>query len=174
MTVRLKSLLWTWFPLLVWLVIILVESTDMLSAAHTGNILYKLLNKLFGPLSHHSVDVLNAILRKSGHFIGYGILGLLFFRAIKGTILELKPTVCSGTESLRRLSRHWATGAVLCTAVVASLDEWHQTFIPTRTGAFHDVVLDTLGAVILLGFVMVRYSRLPAAPSFRSKGGQFS
>jgi len=31
--------------------------------------------------------------------------------------------------------------------LVASLDEWHQTFIPSRTGTWHDVVLDGSAAV---------------------------
>ncbi len=37
----------------------------------------------------------------------------------------------------------WATIAILGTALVASLDEWHQSFIPSRTGTWQDVVLDT-------------------------------
>jgi VanZ family protein len=41
----------------------------------------------------------------------------------------------------------WANIAILGTALVASLDEWHQTFIPSRTGAVHDVVLDTCAGI---------------------------
>jgi VanZ family protein len=33
-------------------------------------------------------------------------------------------------------------------ALVASLDEWHQTFIPSRTGVFSDVILDSCAALI--------------------------
>jgi VanZ family protein len=45
------------------------------------------------------------------------------------------------------------------TALVASLDEWHQTFLPSRTGAFRDVVLDTIGALCMQAVVIavVRY-----------------
>jgi VanZ family protein len=161
MSSRFKSLLWTWFPVLLWLAIILVESTDMMSAAHTGSWLYSLFAKLFGPISHHKIDVLDAILRKSGHFIGYGILGLLFFRAIKGTVLVFKPAISPAAESLGLRSRRWATGAVFCTAIVAALDEWHQASLPSRTGTYHDVVLDTLGAAILLALVIARYPRTP-------------
>jgi VanZ family protein len=32
-------------------------------------------------------------------------------------------------------------------AMVASLDEWHQTFIPSRTGAIRDVILDSCAAL---------------------------
>jgi VanZ family protein len=41
----------------------------------------------------------------------------------------------------------WASIAVLMTAFVASLDEWHQSFIPSRTGRWQDVVLDTCAGV---------------------------
>ena len=34
------------------------------------------------------------------------------------------------------------------TALVACLDEWHQTFLPSRTGNLHDVLLDSTAALI--------------------------
>jgi VanZ family protein len=33
------------------------------------------------------------------------------------------------------------------TVLVASLDEWHQTFIPSRTGTVRDVILDSGAAL---------------------------
>ena len=49
----------------------------------------------------------------------------------------------------------------MLTAVVASLDEWHQTFIPSRTGTIHDVILDTSAAIaaqlLVYSFVRLRY-----------------
>jgi VanZ family protein len=41
----------------------------------------------------------------------------------------------------------WASIAVLMTAFVASLDEWHQSFIPSRTGTPRDVALDTCAGI---------------------------
>lgn len=35
------------------------------------------------------------------------------------------------------------------TALVASLDEWHQTYLPSRTGTIWDVVLDSLAALAM-------------------------
>jgi VanZ family protein len=37
--------------------------------------------------------------------------------------------------------------AILGTALVASLDEWHQSFIPSRTGRWQDVVLDSCAGI---------------------------
>jgi len=42
----------------------------------------------------------------------------------------------------------WAGVAFVVAAGVASLDEWHQTFIPSRTGTFHDVLLDSTAALV--------------------------
>jgi VanZ family protein len=34
------------------------------------------------------------------------------------------------------------------TALVACLDEWHQTYLPKRTGSLHDVLLDSTAALV--------------------------
>ena len=41
----------------------------------------------------------------------------------------------------------WGTVSFLMTTLVASLDEWHQTFIPSRTGTVRDVILDSSAAL---------------------------
>jgi hypothetical protein len=52
----------------------------------------------------------------------------------------------------------WAKIAVLFTLVTASFDEIHQATLASRTGTWHDVALDTAGAVLmqvlLYGYVM--------------------
>ena len=42
--------------------------------------------------------------------------------------------------------RHWREALIL-TALYAVSDEWHQTFVPTRQGAFLDVLIDMVGAL---------------------------
>jgi VanZ family protein len=53
---------------------------------------------------------------------------------------------------------------VLCTLVIASLDEYHQSFIPSRTSSPIDVGIDLCGAMaaqLLLLLVVQVVSRLP-------------
>jgi VanZ family protein len=38
---------------------------------------------------------------------------------------------------------------------VAILDEWHQTFLPSRTGSLRDVALDTMGAMVMQAVVLI-------------------
>lgn len=138
---RLAHILRYWLPVAIWLAIIVVESTDALSSAHTGHFLAAFLTALFGPVSRHYTRLLNEVLRKSGHFVGYGTLCLLFFRALRASF--------SGTV------RRWALSAIGLTCVVASLDELHQSFIPSRGGRVRDVFLDTFGAACMLLLVLV-------------------
>ena len=54
----------------------------------------------------------------------------------------------------------WGTIAFLMTVLVASLDEWHQTFLPSRTGTVRDVILDSSAAFVaqILIFMWMRWN----------------
>ncbi len=88
------------------------------------------------------LDVFNHVLRKTGHFVGYATLSLLFWRAwyrtLRGRI----------GENLLGLRLRCAAFALLGTLITASLDEWHQSFIPSRTASPVDVALDMTGAIV--------------------------
>lgn len=51
----------------------------------------------------------------------------------------------------RALPRRYAL-AFGITALCASVDEWHQTFVPARGGRLTDVLIDCGGALVGLGF----------------------
>ncbi len=136
-----SRLLRTWTPVALWLAIIAVESTDWLSAQHTGSFLYALLSAIVGHIDPQKFAVFHAVLRKMGHFVGYGILSVLFFRALRASIVTSIARLC--------------TWSVALTFVVASLDELHQSFLPSRTGKVRDVVLDTFAALCLQGIVLL-------------------
>jgi VanZ family protein len=138
-----KETVKAWIALILWLIVIAIESSAYFSAHNTGRFLYPLLHFLFG-LGRSRFEVWHFFIRKCGHVLGYGLLSILLFRAWRETL----PTVGNPKWTFR-----WANVAVLGTALVASLDEWHQSFIPSRTGSVQDVILDTcagIGAQILL------------------------
>ena len=157
-----RSIWKAWLPALVWLGLIAVESTASLSAENTGKILYPLLHYLFH-LDPVRFQIWHAVLRKTGHVIGYGMLSLLLFRAWRATL---------PVRNNPRWSRVWSGVAVVMTTLVASLDEWHQSFIPSRTGTVRDVLLDTtagIGTQILL-FLWLRRSRSSQPPTPKADG----
>lgn len=144
-----------WIALVLWLIVITLESSDFASSQHTSRILYPLLHFLFG-LNHSRFEHWHFFMRKGGHVFGYGLLSILLFRAWRETL----PALGNPRWTIR-----WANIAVLGTALVASLDEWHQSYIPSRTGSIHDVFLDTcagIGAQILvLVWIKMGTSRKP-------------
>ena len=136
---RLKA----WIVVILWLIVIAIESTSYLSSHNTSRILYPLFHFLFGVDAEH-FEPWHFYIRKTGHVFGYGMLSFLLFRAWRETL----PAMDAAKWEMR-----WSVLAVLGTALVASLDEWHQSFIPSRTGRWQDVMLDTcagIGTQILL------------------------
>ena len=130
------AILKAWIAAILWLIVIAIESTALASSENTSRILYPLLHYLFN-MDWERFDYWHFYIRKTGHVFGYGMLCFLLFRALRATLPK---------NDLKWTAR-WAGVAILGTAVVASLDEWHQSFIPTRTGRWQDVVLDTCAGV---------------------------
>jgi VanZ family protein len=102
-----------------------------------------ILQSWFGPIQDSSWDLYHHYLRKTGHFVGYGLVAFAFLHAWLHTLDRRAP---------RRLFS-WRLNstllAIVSTAIVASCDEFHQSFIPSRTGSPIDVLLDTAGACAL-------------------------
>jgi VanZ family protein len=140
-----------WIAAILWMIVIAIESTAWLSANNTSRFLYPIFHFLFG-ISRGNFEPWNHILRKMGHVVGYGLLSFLLFRAWRETL----PQLTQVGRSLKWTFR-WSAIAVLGTAIVASLDEWHQTFIPSRTGRWQDVVLDTSAAIATQFLLFVFY-----------------
>ena len=138
-----NEVLKAWIAAILWMIVIAIESTAWLSSGNTSHFLYPFFHYLFG-MDLEQFEHWHHYIRKGGHVVGYGILSILLFRAWRATL----PAPGNVKWAWR-----WANIALLATALVASLDEWHQSYIPSRTGRWQDVVLDTwagLAAQVLL------------------------
>ena len=132
--------------------VIFTESTDMASAKNTGGLLYNVISFVAPHVDQGFVDVLNEVLRKTGHFLGYGILSVLVFLALKNTNRDRLRNLVRRPWGiyLRDLWRlEWSFIGVMAAIGMATYDEIHQTFIPSRTGRWQDVVIDTSGAIAM-------------------------
>ena len=151
-----RQILKTWIPAILWLILITLESSSLGSAANTSRFLYPLLHFLIG-LDPIRFLVWHVYIRKTGHFVGYFMLSLLLFRAWRATLAQNEALTWSIT---------WAGIALSMTALVASLDEWHQTYLASRTGNIEDVFLDTLAALTAQCVIyLVLRNRQPISPS---------
>ena len=154
LTASRPNLVRAWWPAVVWVVLIAFESTDFFSSEHTGSMLYTLLTHLFGNIDFYQFLVFHHYLRKTGHVIGYGTLTLLLLRGWRAT-LDRDHAQLGRTALLSWLG----------TVFVASMDEWHQSFIPSRTGTWRDAVLDSVAgaAFLLIAYFWLRRSDEVAA-----------
>jgi VanZ family protein len=130
-----------WMPVAACLLIFALESTPWGGSDHTSSPLRHIAERFFGLDQFAFWEPIHRAIRKTGHFVGYGTFSLVCFRAFR--MLQRQPA--------RRLSDRIAAHslAIAATFLVASADEFHQTFMPNRTGCFSDVLLDTSGAVTL-------------------------
>jgi VanZ family protein len=138
-SVRWQFHLLTWLPVLACSMIFAIESTSYFGADRTSEPLRRVAEALFGYDVCVQWDLIHHIIRKTGHFMGYGFFSLVCFR---GFWMEFQG---AAIRLLRQLRAHGL--AILATFLVACADEIHQSFLPNRTGLFSDVLLDTCGAL---------------------------
>lgn len=124
-----------WLPSLIWLGVIFVGSTDLMSAEHTSRFIVPILLWLKPGMSPKTIWIILVIMRKCAHVSEYAILALLLWRALR-------------SRSALRTKLPTLFGAVLLgCAVFAASDEFHQSFVKSRTPSVRDVLLDIAGAL---------------------------
>ena len=138
-----------WLPPLIWMSLIFAGSTDVLSGEHTSRFVEPLLRWLSaGRLTPEQVEQGHFLVRKAGHVAEYAVLSVLFWFALGHP--RLAPDTAPDN------SGPWLAVflAVFLAVGYAALDEYHQSFVPSRTSSWHDVAIDAGGAVgglVLLG-----------------------
>jgi VanZ family protein len=119
----------------------------MLSAEQTSRFLVPFLRWLKPDISTEALAQIHFVMRKLGHIFEYGILAMLLWRAVLG-------------GSNLRLKMAFVFGAVwLACGIFAISDELHQLFVPSRTSASSDVLVDICGALIGLAICWVFAAR---------------
>ncbi len=118
-----RSSLWRWIPPILWMGLIFFLSSQP-------------------TLPRYPNEMVDTILKKTGHVVEYAILAFLFHRVFsKGTdTIRIQPLLISFALS----------------SLYAASDEYHQTFVPGRNGTPVDVVIDALGAVLALSTVYLK------------------
>jgi VanZ family protein len=121
-----------WLPVCLWALLMSIASTDTFSSEHTSRIILPLLQALLPHATAATLELTHFTIRKSTHFVEYFILSVLLLRAVRGN---------RGGWMIR-----WALGALVIAALFSMLDEFHQSFVPSRTASPWDSLLDTTGA----------------------------
>jgi len=129
-----KSLLKYWLPVFAWLVITFIGSTNVLSVANTSRFIVPFLLWLKPGMTEEARWGIIVVMRHCAHVGEYAILAFLMWRALRwGTSISMRVSTACGV-------------VLLACALFAASDEFHQTFVKSRTPTVRDVVLDVLGA----------------------------
>jgi len=121
-----------WLPVLAWMIFIFIGSTDLLSAEHTSRFIGPFLRWLAPGISDATVASIQLVVRKGAHLTEYAILAALLSRALR--LIQ------------QQVGRAFLV-SFLIAAVYAVLDEFHQSFVASRTGSPWDVLIDCAGAL---------------------------
>ena len=134
-----------WLPAVAWYVVIFLFSAQ--TGAESSQVSTGVLTDLFlldlDATPWELFLILSRLVRKAAHaFVYFVLTGLL--------LLPLNSLIS-------RPKTRYAAALGLC-AVLAALDEFHQTFVPGRSGRVGDVLIDLSGSVcFLLLWVLLRW-----------------
>jgi len=132
-----------YLPLIAWLAFISFASSDSFNAGNTSRIIAPLILWLFPNTSPETLAVVHFITRKIAHFTEYAILGFLAARAFR-------------TSPRSSINRRWLLICVTLVVINALLDEYHQSFVPSRTASIYDSLIDMAGGLTVLIFIRSR------------------
>jgi len=91
-----------------------------------------------------SFGLVDFLVKKGGHALGYGLLALAYLHGLKGENEKVIPS---------QLYIAW-----FLATLYSATDEFHQSFVPGRHSAVSDVMVDSLGAAAAL-WLAGRYYR---------------
>ena len=126
-----------YLPLILWLAFISFASSDSFSAPNTSRIIGPIVLWLFPNTSAESMAIIHLIIRKIAHFTEYGILGYLSVRAFR-------------TSPGEYLRKYWFFLSFAVVVAYALIDEYHQSFVPSRTASIYDSFLDMSGGLTVI------------------------
>jgi len=147
-----------WAPAVLWAALMSYASTDAFSSQATGRFVAAFLRWLDPAVAAAHVELVNVVARKCAHLVEYLVLYLLVYRGL-----------AAGRAS-------WRASRALCgwliVAAYAALDEFHQSFVASRTASPWDALLDSAGAALgLLALYFWMRIRRPRAAAARFSGG---
>ena len=137
-------------PLVFWTAVIFLLSSDQGSMSRTSRIIGPLLHFLLPAASEETIQLFHAFIRKAAHVTEYAILAILAFRTFR-----ISAVIGSA------ISRYLVPiGLVI---LIAFVDEFNQSFEPSRTSSRYDVLLDIAGGFVGLAIVwlVLRFRRTP-------------
>lgn len=131
-------------PLILWIGVIFFASSTAGASRNTSLFVRPFLVWLFPDAPAAILDIYHGYVRKFAHFAEYAVLAFFASRAF-------------WDSSITAFRKFWFVWAFLIAALVASIDEYNQSFNPLRTGSFYDTLIDASGGltmILILYFIL--------------------
>ena len=145
-------------PPLLWMAFIFPLGNRALGSSKIYEVFAAVFSWTFPRASAATLEVAYIVFRKGLHFVEYGLLAFLLYRAFRAV------------RGIERSPRSLVLAGIVA-AAYGLLDEFLQTFVPTRTGSALDWAVDSAGIVTVLAVIAWRERarrRGPAAPAVRN------
>lgn len=139
----------SWIAVLLWMILIFnlssqtADQSNKLSKGITSMIA-EAIASIF-PGDSFDIGIFHYLIRKNAHFIAYLVLGLL----------EMNALCRSGFKGMKAC----VTAFVICVLFALS-DEFHQLYVPGRSGQALDVLIDSAGSDIgIRSYIFIKRNR---------------
>jgi VanZ family protein len=129
-----------WIPVLLWLMFQFTFSTSVFSSDETSKFIVPLLKFILRNPTSEQLLFWHHVIRKAAHVSEYFILGMLVYRAFK---IDMSKTALVGILTM------------IFVAVAATIDEYHQWFVPSRGSSIFDIGWDCIGGLIAITLLWI-------------------
>ena len=121
-------------PAIMWTIFIFIMShTNGNYSSNQSNFIAQIILRFI----NIDLNTLTFVIRKIAHMCEYAILFLLIYYGLHKTFKY----------------QYYLLISLILTFLYACSDEFHQTFIPGRSGQFKDVLIDTIGMIIMFSII---------------------
>ena len=124
-------------PLVLWIVFISFASSGEFSSENSSRFVRPLLLWLFPNISEAQLAGIHFLTRKLSHLAEYAVLAFLARRVF-------------AQSSLAFFRERWFALSLILVAVCAFLDEFKQSFDPSRSASILDCLIDVIGGLTVL------------------------
>ena len=132
-----KKFLKYWLPAIAVMALVFPVGNKALASPRVYEVFMAVVHAVFPHISRRAAGRAYILFRKTGHFITYGLIASLVFRALRAG-----------------RGRRWRPDLLIAAAGIAAgyafLDEFLQSFVPNRTGSPIDWAVDCAGIALAL------------------------
>lgn len=121
-------------PAIMWMIFIFIMShTNGNDSSNQSNFIAQIILRFI----NIDLNTLTFVIRKIAHMCEYALLFLLIYYGLHKTFKY----------------QYYLLISLILTFLYACSDEFHQTFISGRSGQFKDVLIDTIGMIIMFSII---------------------